>query len=240
MEIVKLLFQTCLILFYFIYAIIIYSKDTFYPYVFGISALLGIPLLWYGYFKGFPFFICLTKGDILKYLDNLDKKGENDKIYLIYINNEKRFLASFKSYFLMYITIICLLLTFTDKLGFSINKFSKININNIFQYRFIFISNFHFWFSVIMFVFYYYLFVFIRRRNISKVFFKYFDLKNFKRNSLIESRLLNMNFRYRGKHFKYYFFILRNIRNEKFKRYRRKMKRYVPKHIIKNKQSHKQ
>lgn len=180
---VTLLFQIILILFYFIFAAFKYANDIFYFTTFLIACAASIIIMFYARFKEVPFWICITKGDILKYLDNLDKKGENDKLYLIYKINEKSLSSSssFKSYFLANITIICLLLTFTDKSRFNIEKFSKINLNYIFNYRFIFIEDDHFWFCIILAIFYYCVFIFIRRRNISKIFFKYFDLQSFKR-----------------------------------------------------------
>lgn len=229
---IKSLFRIILILCYCIFVLYICSGYIWYSVIFGLVCALAIVFMVLLPFKVFPFFICITEGDILKYLDNLDKKGENDKLYLIYKINEKSLpsLSSFKSYCFAIFTIISLLLIFTDKFGFNIEKFSKMNINYIFNYRFIFIANSHFWFFIALAGFYYWCFIFIRRRNISKIFFKYFDLQSFKRNDVIEPRSLNMKFKHRKHKFNHYLFVLRNIRH--------KTKKYVPKHLKKNR-SHK-
>lgn len=215
-DIIQFLFFIFVVSSLFFDVICIYSKDILFDCLLPVFFIALIIIIFFHIFTGFPFWLCLYERSILDYLNKLDQKGNNDKIYLIYKNNERSFLIKLKTYFLTYLTIVCLLLTFTDKLGFSIQKFSNHNINDILNYKFEFIADLHFWLFLTVFSFYYLVFVYIRRKNISKVLFKYFNLKTFKRNDLMESRTIKRNFKRKKIRIKDFFY---------------KKNRYNPKHI---------
>lgn len=192
LTILKFLSQVIIILILTSYIVYIYKNDLFYQLVFIIVGIICVVALIVGYCSkmSLPLFLCLYEGDILTYFEKLDKDNRNEKIYIISKNNERKLYTPVRNFFLSSLTFILILLTFTDKSKFNTEQFSKININEILNYKFNFISDVHFWFCISIVLFYYWI-INIKRKNVSKVLFKYFDLETFKRNKENRSRLLD-------------------------------------------------